>query len=157
MSSNGYDYDEEEELDLQAELEEGFAEIEQKYAVDTQKGFENVLVVDNIPIVDESKKQRLIDRLRQVFEKVGAAIDADRISMPWDDAAATNKGFIFLTYPDAQHAENALRALDNMAFGKAHTLYVNRFGDIERYANMPIGEGELPAGWKEKPYVERVS
>jgi hypothetical protein len=30
MSENGYNYDEEEELDLQAELEEGFAEIEQK-------------------------------------------------------------------------------------------------------------------------------
>ena len=27
---NGYDYDEEEELDLQAELDEGFAEIEQR-------------------------------------------------------------------------------------------------------------------------------
>ena len=27
---NGYEYDEEEELDLQAELDEGFAEIEQR-------------------------------------------------------------------------------------------------------------------------------
>lgn len=44
-----------------------------------------------------------------------------------------------------------------MAFGKAHTLFVNRFGDIEKYANLPIGEGELPSGWREKQYVERVS
>ena len=47
--------------------------------------------------------------------------------------------------------------LDGTSFGKAHTLYVNRFGDIERYANMPVGEGELPTGWREKPYVEKVS
>jgi translation initiation factor 3 subunit B len=60
-----------------------------------------------------------------------------------------------LTYPDQQQANNALVALEGMSFGKAHTLYVNRFGDIEKYANMPIGEGELPSGWKEKPYVER--
>jgi translation initiation factor 3 subunit B len=82
----------EEQEEFEAELEAGFADIENKYAVDTQKGFENVVVVDNIPIVDESKKQRLVERLRQVFEKAGAGIDEDRISMPWDDAAKTNKG-----------------------------------------------------------------
>ncbi|KAK8846741.1 eukaryotic translation initiation factor 3 subunit B [Kwoniella newhampshirensis] len=147
-------FSEEEELDIQAELEEGYAEIEEKYAVDTQQGIENVLVIDNIPIVDEGKKQRLVDRLRQLFAKAGAAIEEENISMPWDDKAASNKGFIFLTYPDAQQAENALRVLDGTSFGKNH-LYVNRFGDIERYANMPVGEGELPTGWKEKPYVEK--
>jgi hypothetical protein len=65
--------------------------------------------------------------------------------------------FVFLTYPDAQQAENALRVLDGTQFGKAHTLYVNRFGDLEKYANMPVGEGELPTGWREKSYVEKVS
>jgi translation initiation factor 3 subunit B len=65
-----------------------------RYAVDTQKGFENVIVIDNIPIVDESKRQRLVERLRQVFDKAGAGIDEERISMPWDDAAATNKGLV---------------------------------------------------------------
>ena len=63
-----------------------------RYAVDTQQGFENVLVLDNVPIVDESKKQRLIDRLRQVFEKAGAAIEENRVNMPWDDKAGMNKG-----------------------------------------------------------------
>ena len=126
-----------------------------RFAVDTQEGFENVVVVDNVPIVDESKKQRLIERLRSVFEKAGAPIDEDRFNMPWDEKAAQNKGFIFLTYPDALQADNALRVLNNLPFGKQHTLYVNRFGDIEKYANMPIGEGELPTGWREKPYVER--
>ncbi len=65
--------------------------------------------------------------------------------------------FIFLTYPDPQQAENALRVLDGTQFGKANILHVNRFGDIERYANMPVGEGELPTGWRERPYVEKVS
>jgi translation initiation factor 3 subunit B len=65
--------------------------------------------------------------------------------------------FVFITYPDAQQAENALRVLDNTPFGGKHTLYVNRFGDIERYANLPIGDAELPTGWKEKSYVEKVS
>jgi translation initiation factor 3 subunit B len=105
--SDPYDLTEEEQAELNAELEEGYADIESKwvvllridtgkpdsrYAVDTQKGFENVIVVDNIPIVDESKRQRLVERLRQVFDKAGAGLDEDRIAMPWDDEKATNKG-----------------------------------------------------------------
>jgi translation initiation factor 3 subunit B len=167
---NNIQFTEEEQAEFDAELEEAFADIEAKYAVDASEGFENVIVVDNLPIVDESKRQRLVERLRQIFDKAGAGIEEDRISMPWDDEAKTNKGyvcflchrvvtncrFLFLTYPDSKSAENALVVLDGTAFGKAHTLYVNRFGDIERYANLPIGEGELPSGWKEKPYTERV-
>jgi len=67
--------------------------------VDTQQGFENVLVLDNIPIVDESRKQRLVDRLCQTFEKAGAALEQDRMSMPWDDKAGTNKGCVTRTHP----------------------------------------------------------
>ena len=63
--------------------------------------------------------------------------------------------FLFLTYPDSQQAENALNVLDGLKFGSKNILYVNRFGDIERYANMPVGEGELPTGWREKSYVEK--
>lgn len=72
-------------------------------------------------------------------------------------AQLTQLSFIFITYPDAQQAEHALRSLDNTPFGGKHTLYVNRFGDIERYANLPIGDAELPTGWKEKPFVEKVN
>jgi len=86
---------EEEQADFEAELQEAYADIEARHAVDTQKGFENVVVVDNIPIVDESKRQRLIERLCQMFDKAGAGIDQDRIAMPWDDAAGTNKGYVF--------------------------------------------------------------
>ena len=47
--------------------------------------------------------------------------------------------------------------LDGTHFGKANALHVNRFGDIERYANLPVGEGELPTGWRERPFTEKVS
>ena len=70
-------------------------------------------------------------------------------------SSGADTSFLFLTYPDAQQAENALRVLDGLKFGSKNTLYVNRFGDIERYANSPVGEGELPTGWREKQYVEK--
>lgn len=111
-------------------------------------------MVDNVPVVDRAKEQKLYDRLRAAFAKAGAPIEQEAMVMPWDEAAGTNKGFIFLTYPDANQASVALRALDNTAFGK-NRLHVNRFGDIERYANLPVGEGEMPSGWKDKAFVEK--
>lgn len=54
-----------------------------------------------------------------------------------------------------KEAENAVQALDGVSFGK-NVLHVNRFGDIQRFASMPIGEGDLPSGWKEKEYIEKV-
>ncbi|BEJ17414.1 hypothetical protein CspHIS471_0608150 [Cutaneotrichosporon sp. HIS471] len=147
-------FTEEERYEIEAELNDGYADIEKEHSVDSQKGFENVLVVDNVPIVDEGRKEKLILRLCQLFQKAGAPIDEDRVDMPWDDKAATSKGFIFLSYPDAAQAEHALGVIDGSKFGKS-VLYVNRFGDIERYANMSVGDDELPPGWKERPYTEK--
>lgn len=64
-----------------------------RYAVAAQKGFETMLVVDNIPAVDDSKKQRLLERLRQTFAKVGAPIEVESIDMPWNAATGTNKRY----------------------------------------------------------------
>jgi translation initiation factor 3 subunit B len=65
-----------------------------RFAPDTQEGFENVLVLDNVPIVDEGKRDKLVARLRSEFNKAGAPIDEENISMPWDDQAGTNKGSV---------------------------------------------------------------
>jgi translation initiation factor 3 subunit B len=96
MSDEDYkhdlDFSEEEEQDFYAELDEGYAKIEDEFAVDTQSGFENVLVLDNVPIVDEGKRAKLVTRLRSDFNKAGAPIDEENIQMPWDDEAGTNKG-----------------------------------------------------------------
>lgn len=57
-----------------------------------------MLVVDNIPVVDVSKKQRLLERLKQTFAKVGAPVEEESIDMPWDVTSGTNKGYVmFIT------------------------------------------------------------
>ncbi|TYJ52427.1 eukaryotic translation initiation factor 3 subunit B [Cryptococcus floricola] len=148
------DFSDEEQLEIQQELQAAFNEIEEQYAVSTQKGFETVLVVDGIPVVDDSKRERLMDRLISTFKKAGAEIGADNVNMPWDKVAGTNKGFLFLTYPDAHEAAIAFSALDGLSFGK-HILSVNHFSDIEKFAHLPVGEGELPTGWREREYIEK--
>lgn len=64
---------------------------------------------------------------------------------------------MFLTYPSADEATHALRALDQLLFGK-NRLYVNRFGEIERFASMAIEEGSTPKNWPaDSEPAEKVS
>ncbi|WVN88686.1 eukaryotic translation initiation factor 3 subunit B [Cryptococcus depauperatus CBS 7841] len=148
------DYTEDELLAIEAELEAGYHEIEEKYVTNAQKGLESLLVVDNVPVVDEGKRQRLVERLKQTFSKAGAPIQEDDIFMPWDSAANVSKGYVFLVYPDSMQAGNAHSVLDGVSFGK-NVLRINRFSDIEHFALMSFGQNDLPKGWKVKDYVEK--
>jgi translation initiation factor 3 subunit B len=65
----------------------------------------------------------------------------------------TSHRFMFLTYPSPAEATAALRNLDQYLFGK-NRLQVNKFGDIERYASLPIEEGSVPRGWVEESEIE---
>ena len=62
-----------------------------RYKVTLVEGFENVLVVDGVPIIDKSKLERLVSKITKEFTRKGASIKPDAISMPWD-ASGKSKG-----------------------------------------------------------------
>ncbi|WOO80269.1 Eukaryotic translation initiation factor 3 subunit B [Vanrija pseudolonga] len=144
---------------IQAELDAGYAEIEAKHAVVTSANVDHVVVVDGLPVVDSSKRDRLLLQFSKLLAKFGAGVDDSRITMPWDEKRGTNKGgaaaFVFVAYADGKEAEHAIRVLNGVKFGSKNTLAVNHFADIERYARAPIGESDLPPGWKDKAFVPR--
>jgi len=43
-------------------------------------------------VVDESKRVKLLERLRAQFKKQGVNVEEDQIVMPWDDATNESKG-----------------------------------------------------------------
>ena len=43
-------------------------------------------------VVDESKRAKLLERLRAQFKKQGVTVEEDQIIMPWDDATNESKG-----------------------------------------------------------------
>jgi hypothetical protein len=43
-------------------------------------------------VVDETKRAKLLERLRAQFKKQGVTVEEDQIIMPWDDAANESKG-----------------------------------------------------------------
>lgn len=80
---NGFVLNDEGELD--------FSDLEKEYEVSYEEGFDNVILVDNCPIVeDEGKKQKLITFIRRVFSSSGTIRD-DGIFMPVDSDPQTGK------------------------------------------------------------------
>lgn len=52
-----------------------FTDIEERYQLSFEEGFDNVVVVDNIPLVDETKEEKLVQFLRKIFKNVGEIRD----------------------------------------------------------------------------------
>jgi translation initiation factor 3 subunit B len=52
-----------------------FSDIEERYQLSFEEGFDNIVVVDNIPLVDETKEEKLIQFLRKIFKNVGEIRD----------------------------------------------------------------------------------
>ena len=157
---NGFVLDDNGELD--------FTDLEQKYEVSFEEGFDNVILVDNCPIVeDDARKQKLIAFLRKIFSSNGT-IKEDGIYMPMEKNAETGKveskgyyfqrlrrlsfRFCFIEYETPEQAAAAIKSKDGHALDRAHRLRVNRFTDVEKYARMAedFQEPEI------EPYVKTV-
>ncbi|KAF4623636.1 hypothetical protein D9613_001900 [Agrocybe pediades] len=113
-----------------------YADIENKYQVQYDDGFDNLVVVDGIPIIDKSKLDRLLTKITKEFNKRGVSVKQDDIFLPWDDASGKSKGYMFVEFKNENDANLALVNLDNYPFDARHTFRVNRFTDIERYADL---------------------
>jgi len=80
---NGFPLDEKGELD--------FSDLERKYAVSSEEGFENIIVVDNCPEVEEdARKLKLTNVLRNIFGASGT-IGENGIYMPMHQVSETGK------------------------------------------------------------------
>jgi translation initiation factor 3 subunit B len=68
-----------------------FSDLEKEYEVSYEEGFDNVILVDNCPIVeDEGRKAKLVTFLRRIFSSSGTIRD-DGIFMPVDRDPETGK------------------------------------------------------------------
>src|SRR6266536_2375273 len=74
----------------QTEDDIDFTDIEAKYQVPFEEGFDTIIVVDNVPIVDESKVEKLLTVIKKIFKNAGE-IKENGIHMPMEKASETGK------------------------------------------------------------------
>ena len=63
-----------------------------RFKVVADESFENIVVLDGVPVIDSSRRDKLITKICKEFAKRGSTISASNITVPWDDAAGKSKG-----------------------------------------------------------------
>ncbi len=65
-----------------------------RYQVKQDEGFDNILVVDGVPIIGKDKLDKLLTKICKEFSKKGVTIKSNDIHIPWDELAGKSKGYI---------------------------------------------------------------
>ncbi|CAG9463948.1 unnamed protein product [Pedinophyceae sp. YPF-701] len=110
-------------------------------------GFGNVLVVDNIPVVNEEKSGKLKAVLTKIFSAAGKLLE-NGLVMPMG-ANGMSHGYCFVEYENPEMATMAQRQLNGYSLDKKHTFAVNFFNDLDRYKRVP-DEYQVPRGQEYK-------
>ena len=63
-----------------------------RYKFEYDEGFDNIVVVDGVPVIDRSKLEKLLVKVTKEFNKKGVSVKVDDIFMPWDDKTGKSKG-----------------------------------------------------------------
>ena len=106
-----------------------FSDIEKKYAVAVPDPLESILIVDNVPVVDEAKEPKLLAVLKKTFNKFGLAADGELV-MPMVDGMS--KGFLFVDLQSKEKAAEFTKHVNGLRLDKNHVFAVYKFGDFEK-------------------------
>ena len=75
-------------------------EEEEEETLETDTGFGNVIIVDNLPVVATEKYEKLEGVIRKIFGQIGV-ITPNGLMMPRDESGKT-KGYAFIEYSTPQ-------------------------------------------------------
>lgn len=109
---------------------------EQEEDVQTESGFGNVLVVDNLPAVGPEKYEKLTAILTKIFSGSGR-IREGGLFHPQDEGSKMSKGYAFVEYENAEQARAAQAALNGYQLDKAHKFAATLFDEFDRLAKVP--------------------
>ncbi|EJF62267.1 translation initiation factor eIF-3b [Dichomitus squalens] len=113
-----------------------YSDIEAKYQVEYDESFDNILVVDGVPVIDKSKLEKLLQKISKDFSRKGCPIKPENMTVPWNESNGKSKGYIFMEFKNPDDASRALAAMNGHPFDARHTFLINRFTDFERYLNL---------------------
>lgn len=103
--------------------------------VTLNEDFRNIVVIDNLPIVPESKFKKLTAVVNKIFGGYGK-IQEDGLHAPQDEKGST-VGFCFVAYETAEMAAKALKEGDGKKLDAKHKFRVSMWDDFHKYSNYP--------------------
>ncbi|KAL4239629.1 translation initiation factor eIF-3b like protein [Mactra antiquata] len=107
---------------------------------------DNVIIVDNIPVVGPERLPKLQNVVKKIYEKFGKIVNE---FYPTADDDKT-KGYLFIEYSNPQSAVDAVKSTNGYKLDKSHTFAVNLFSDYDKFENVK-DDWEPP---QPKPYKD---
>ena len=109
-----------------------YSDLEAKYAVPPPKPINNVILIDNAPKVDSTKEEKLLSKIRQIFQNI-EELSPEAVYMP-KNTDGVSKGFMFIEFSSDEKAKLAVDLGNGTKFG-SYILSMHLFADIEQCAN----------------------
>ncbi|RKP08839.1 eukaryotic translation initiation factor eIF2A-domain-containing protein [Thamnocephalis sphaerospora] len=122
----------------ETEADIDFSDLEREFAVpNLEFCFDSIVVVDNVPVVDEAKEKKLLGAIQKIFKGCGR-IRENGVHMPMEekDGKSVSKGFLFIEFETPEMADLAVRQVNNYRMDKQHVLTVNHFDDVDKAAQV---------------------
>ncbi|KAF7347746.1 Eukaryotic translation initiation factor 3 subunit B [Mycena venus] len=113
-----------------------YSDIEAKYQVQYDDSFDNMLVVDGIPVIDKSKLEKLLAKICKEFSRKGVPIKPDDIFMPWNDTTGKSQGYFICNLGMSTTPVWPWSLCTTTHSTQNIQFKVNKFTDIERYEKM---------------------
>lgn len=129
-----------------------FSDLEAKYQVSLDECYDNILIIDNLPLIDESKEEKLMAVLKKnLFKPAGASLIANGYMMPRDPSTRMSRGYLFAEFETVEQAAAVLKVANGYRLDKQHVLSALKFTDFDRLREMDESfvEPEI------EPFVEK--
>ncbi|KAI5648779.1 hypothetical protein M9H77_34784 [Catharanthus roseus] len=111
-------------------------DLREEEELEFDQGFENIIVVDNLPVVPQEKFEKLEGVVRKIYSQIGV-IKEDGLWMPLDPETGKTLGYCFIEYNTPQEAELAREKTNGYKLDRSHVFAVNLFDDIDKYRKIP--------------------
>lgn len=95
-------------------------------------GIENIIIVDNVPVVPDAKVEKLKSVIKKVLSAVGQVV---RIELPKDTESGKTCGYCFAEFATKEQAMEAKVSCDGYKLDKKHVFIINNMSDFDKYVN----------------------
>lgn len=108
-----------------------FSQLESKYSVKPEIGYDKFVVVDGAPKAPAAKVEALTKVLKKVFSKAGTIVEPHGFYLP-TDASGNTQGYVFIEFASEKDAKNAIKMFDHKKLDPKHTLLVNKLSFAQK-------------------------
>eukprot|EP00041_Stephanoeca_diplocostata_P010259 m.162919 g.162919 ORF g.162919 m.162919 type:complete len:646 (-) comp18088_c0_seq1:138-2075(-) len=97
-------------------------------------GIENIIIIDNVPMIPESKVPKLTNVISKILSASGEVVS---IELPLDESTKKTKGFAFVEFRTKEQALEAEHQCNGYPLDKKHVFSINNMSEFGKIMATP--------------------